>query len=142
MSKLVIKIPTEKQLELFIEEEEKIRMSKEYQEKCTEVKNIPNGWLKVTADVQKNIVMKYGFTEEINCDIALNYLRRARYIYPDNQKFKSPVYVRENKANMGTFKKGDNFVDIDMYDINKKNIKLSELIKNDTYNLILASSHT
>src|ERR1700744_1826785 len=97
-----IKIPDEECLERLVEEEEIIRTSKEYQDACTDVKDIPNGWLQVTEQMQKNLVKKYGFDDTISCDVACNYLRRAQYLYPNNPKFKMPLYVKNNKANNGT----------------------------------------
>lgn len=105
---LILKIPNEQLLELMIAEEEKIRTSKYYQDKCTAVKNIPNGWLKVTEEVQNDIAKKYGFTDKMSCDIACNMARRAHILYPNNQKFqKVPLQVRNNKAMLGNLILGD-----------------------------------
>lgn len=138
---ITIKIPTEKQLELFIRDEEKIRMSKEYSDQCTSVKDIPNGWLKVSEQVQIDIVKKYGFTDSISCDIACNKLRRAQYLYPDNPVFKTPVYVRENKACVGTLKEGDSAPDVTLYKRSGESIKLHQIFS-DKVNVIFAGSHT
>src|SRR5579863_3817132 len=103
----MIRYPTKQDLISMVLEEEQIRTSKEYQDKCSAVKDVPNGWLQVTADVQKQIVNKHGFIDEVDEIIALNHLRRARFIYPEEPIFFTPVYVRNNKANKGTLKIGD-----------------------------------
>lgn len=138
-----IKFPTEKCLELMVYEEEKIRMSTEYQDECTKVKNIVNGWLDVSADVQKRVANKFGFIDNISCDIAVNMLRRARYIYPNNNIFKTvPVYVRQNKANEGIYKVGDDIDDVLLYSINKDPVNFKNLLQLEKINLVLVSSTT
>lgn len=138
-----IKIPSEKCLEDMIIDEENIRMSEEYRNRCDNKKHIVNGWLDVTAEIQNEIVQKYGFVDDISKDIAVNMLRRARYIYPNNEIFrKTPVYVRENKARKGSYKKGDSVVDITLYDIDSCPKKFTDVIDNDKVNLIIASSNS
>lgn len=138
-----IKIPTESTLELMIREEEKIRMSKEYQNECTKVKNIPNGWLEVSKKIQKDVVKKFGYESTIDCDIACNMLRRARYLYPNNQIFKTvPVYVRENKANIGSLNINDKYPDIALFNTMNKEINMSDIIDNNKINIVLGSSST
>lgn len=140
---IIIKIPTEKGLELMIIEEEKIRTSKEYQNLCTKVKNIPNGWLDVTEQIQINLVKKYGFIDSISCDVACNHLRRAQYMYPNNPIFKQvPTYVRENKANIGTLDVGSIVPNITLHSHDLSTIKLHDLILEGKLNIIFASSET
>jgi hypothetical protein len=136
----MIKIPDKEILIKMILEEEKIRTSKEYQDRCTAVKDIPNGWLQVTEDVQRQIVRDNGFLGEINEEIALNRLRRAQYIYPDEPVFKTPVYVRNNKARKGDTKIGDRITNFKIFDSNREINLHDKLIPE--YNLILTSSHT
>jgi hypothetical protein len=137
-----VKLPTERDLEKMIIEEEKIRMSKEYQKICTSVKHIPNGWLIETDKMQQELVKRHGFSDEISCDIAVNKLRRARYIYPDNPIFKSPVYVRENKANKGTMNDGDEVPNISIFSVDKCETKLHDLLKTDKLNILIGASAT
>lgn len=142
-SNINIKVPTEKCLEEMVFEEEKIRNSKEYQDECTKVKDIPNGWLDVSANVQKNIVKKFGFDDDISCEIACNMLRRARYIYPNNNIFKTiPVYVRENKASEGNLKENDYYINVNLHNLQGKDINLSSLLIPNKLNIIISSSLT
>jgi hypothetical protein len=137
-------LTNEKLLEKIILEEEQIRMSKEYQDACTQVKNIPNGWLQVTAKMQRDLVKKHGFDDDISCNIAVNTLRRARYIYPNNPIFKTPVYVRENKARVGELKEGDSIVNVELFQLNKDKVNLQKVIAEfkSEYTVIFGGSHT
>ena len=137
----IVKIPTEKCLELMVQEEERIRISKEYQEECTKVKNTVNGWLDVSAAVQKQVAKQFGFVDDINNNIAVNMIRRARYLYPDNNIFKTvPIYVRENKANIGNYKVNDSVKNITLINDNTEQVNFNELLYSDRLNLIISSS--
>lgn len=138
-----ILIPSEKCLEDMVLEEEKIRMSQEYRNRCDIRKDIINGWLDVTAEIQNEIVCRYGFIDNISRGIAVNMLRRARYIYPNNEIFhKVPVYVRENKAKEGIYREGDAITDVSLHTINNDYVNLTQLINNNKLNLIIASSNS
>ena len=139
---ITLRYPNEELLEKMIEEEERQRLSIEYQNKCTMVKNIPNGWLKVTEELQRDIVRKYGFTDKISADVTCNMMRRAHILYPKNEKFKTiPLYVRNNKANKGQFKTSDTVPNIDLADLNGKMHKLHDLL-GEKPSVILALSGT
>ncbi len=96
---------TEKDLEKLALEEDDIRKSQWYVDECTRVKNIPNGWMDVTAQVQKDVVSKY-YNNAI-ADFVIYYLRRAHHIFPENMIFQNRIQVKYNRANMGKLKKGD-----------------------------------
>lgn len=137
-----IKIPTEKDLELLIIEEEKIRSSEEYRNECTKVKDISNGWLEITKNIQEKLISDNGY-DGVSFHIALNMLRTAQYLYPNNKIFKEvPVYVRENKANQGKYNIDDIMKHIDVYTINESKISTSEILSNEKLNIIFAGSHT
>lgn len=139
---ICIKFPNEKLLEKMIEEEELIRTSNDYRDKCTQVKNIPNGWLDVTANVQKNIAKKFGFTDEISCNIACNMMRRAYLLYPDNENFKLiPTQVRCNKAKQCKYSIDDICPDIKLHDLQDNCHQLYKLF-DDRPTLIIAGSQT
>lgn len=143
-SPIVIKYPNEKLLEVMIEEEETIRTSQEYKDRCTAVKDVVNGWLDVTAEIQREIVRKHGFTDKISCDVAVNHLRRASQLYPDNLKFKTvPLYVRNNKAHQGSLKEGDPVPDVGLHSLDGKEHRLHDLLPGDGLpTLLFASSAT
>jgi hypothetical protein len=141
--KLVLRVPNEKLLEEMIEEEERVRTSKYYQDKCTQVKDIPNGWLDVTALVQTDIAKSHGFTDKMSCDIACNMMRRAHILFPNNEKFKSvPLQVRNNKANIGGLSAGDALPNIELYDQGEVKISLSSLVDSSRPTVIFAGSQT
>lgn len=141
-SSFVFKRASEETLELMAQMEEFIRMSQEYQNECTKVKDIPDGWLTVTANVQKKVANHFGFIDEINNEIARNDLRRAHITYPNNQIFKQSIYVRNNKANAGTLHENDIISDISLHTVENKIINLSELIEKDKINIFFGASHT
>lgn len=142
-SPLKIKIPTKETLLKMLEEEEKIRLSKEYQDECTKVKDIPNGWLDVTSQMQCNLVKKFGFDDEVSCDIACNRLRRAQYLYPDDDRFKTTsLYIRNNKARQGEYKVGDEVPDMVLHNLNNEEVKLSDIIDKNKLNIIVSGSST
>ncbi len=84
----IIKTPNEKMLEKLIKEEAMIRMSKEYQDECTAVKDIPNEWLNVTEKMQQKVAKNNEFDDDKykSCHITCNMMRRARahILFPDN----------------------------------------------------------
>lgn len=138
---IILKIPNEKMLEKMAIEEEAVRTSKAYQDKCTAVKHIPNGWLDVTAQVQKDIAIQNGFTDEMSCEIACNMLRTAHLLYPLNELLKTiPLYVRNNKANKGTLSSGDTAPEMDLYDFDGKTVKLHTLLNTNTQKTIIISA--
>ena len=65
MEKINFNIPKEKLLQM-LEEEEKQRFSDEYQQKCNEVKNEVNGWLRITGELQENVAKQFGYQDQIS----------------------------------------------------------------------------
>lgn len=141
-SPFVLKRATEDTLEKMAIQEEKIRMSKEYQDACSKVKDIPDGWLTVTANVQKQIAKDFGFDDDINNDIAVNDLRRAHETYPNNQIFQNSIYVRNNKANIGNLKVDDIIPNITLHTIDNEKILLNDIINDNKINVFFGASHT
>lgn len=122
--------------------ESQMRFSKEYIDKCNQVKDEPNGWLRITGEMQQQIITDYGF-KGVAVPIALNMLRRAQYLYPDNPHVQNLVYVKNNKANMGTFKAGDIIKDVELWNLCGTEMnKFSGLLSKDKINIVLSASHT
>jgi hypothetical protein len=96
----------EKLLEALALEEEAARRSKWYIEECNNRKNIPNGWISLTDEMQRSIIKKY-FTDEFDIEMALRKLRGAHHIFPENKIFKERMQVKYNRACLGTLKMGD-----------------------------------
>jgi len=91
-----------------LKREEEVRFSQEYLSKCTEVAHIPNGWLDVTNNMQKELVKEFGYIDELSNTLAVNVIRKALNIYPDDEEIKnSVVQLRENIASKGKYKVGD-----------------------------------
>ena len=137
-----------------LQREEEIRFSPEYIDKCTEVAYELNGWLRISAEVQKQVATEFGYISEIENDIAINQMRRAQYIYPDEPLFKTiPVYVRNNLATKGKFSTNDIVPDIILHKLNDitdhdsesgitDHISLYQTFDKNRPNVLIASSHT
>ena len=151
MSQIIIRTPNEKMLEQLIIEEARIRSSPEYQDKCTAVKDIPNGWLTLTDTLQQDIARNHGFNDPVSCSVTCNMMRRAHILFPDNKNFTTiPVQVRENKARQGTLKPGDHLPnnpqttirDVMLCDLSGNMIHLSTLLAHSFTTIIVAGSQT
>lgn len=134
-----VRTPTKTELHDMIMEEERIRMSQEYADECTKVADEINGWLRVNERIQYEIVERFGFTSDIEKDMAVNALRRATVDYPDLPK---PVYVRNNKARVGDLNVGDMAPSLLVYDMSGKSYELSELFDKTKPTIVIGSSHT
>ncbi len=142
-----IKIPTKEQLIQMVKKEEEIRWSSWYQDMCDQVKDEVNGWLRVSAQVQYQIAHDFGFDTEIEADIAVNHLRRARYIFPDEPLFKTvPVYVRNNLASQIKYTNGNTVPNVSISRLNSSEstdpIKLYDILSKTKSNVLIGSSHT
>ena len=153
-SEYIIRKPSKDILIQMLQREEEIRFSSDYINKCTEVASEPNGWLRISADFQKQVATEFGFKSSIENDIAVNHMRRAQYIYPDEPLFKTiPVYVRNNLATKGKFSTNDvvpNIILHQLLDITDHesesgitdHISLYQTFDKTRPNVLIASSHT
>ena len=139
-----LKIPTKYQLFEMVKKEEKVRWSSWYQSECDIVKDEVNGWLTVSSQVQYQIAKDFGFDTEVESDIAVNHLRRARYLYPEEPLFQSiPVYVRNNLAKQIKYKNGDQIPNIPINSLDaSKQFNLIDILDKSKTNVIFGSSHT
>ena len=139
-----LRIPTKYQLLEMIKKEEEIRWSSWYQSECDRVKDQVNGWLKISAQVQYQIAKDFGFDTEVESDIAVNHLRRARYIYPDEPLFESiPVYVRNNLAKQIKYKTNQLIPNVPINSLDGQNqFNLFDILDKSKTNVIFGSSHT
>jgi len=127
-----------------LKREEEIRMSKWYIDECTNVKDEVNGWIRISSEVQQKVAFDFGYKDKLTNMLAVNYMRRARYIYPDDNIFKTiSVYVRENIAHELDIKEGEIVPDIDVCKLNTLQcVSLNDLCNNKKYNAFIASSAT
>ncbi|KAF0432453.1 ubiquitin-domain-containing protein [Gigaspora margarita] len=98
------KLPTTKEeLLTLLREEERRRMSPELQELYRKVGNDPTcgkDWMDITDQMQHELVREFGYSDE-----AVQLMRRAPQLYPDDPEFRTTqVYVRNNIANLGNLK--------------------------------------
>lgn len=142
-SKPALKYPDESTLVKMVYEEEKRRWSEEYVAECNRVVDIPDGWLDVTNQLQRDVVRSFGFDTEIETDFAVSALRRAHIDYPQNRIFREvPLQVRNNKARRGEREVGDIVPDFDVYDLDGKQCRLYDLMTLDKPTVLIMSSGT
>jgi len=124
--------------------EEQMRFSSTYQEKCNSVEKIPNGWLFESGKIQEQVAFRFGYTDILTNNDAVNYIRRAQNLYPEEIKFKQiPVYIRENRAVSGNFNIGEKMkLDLNIYNLKLENKKTNDLLVPSKHNIIIASSNT
>lgn len=137
--------PSKDKLLRMLKREEEIRLSDEYINLCSLVSNEIDGWLKVTESIQKMVCYEFGYTNTLDNLLAINYLRSAQYIYPEDPKINmTSLYIRNNKSqdlNL-TMKIGDKVPNINIIDLYNNENSLYKLINNNKYNLIIGSSAT
>ena len=137
-----LNLPSHDDIIEIVKQEGKMRHSEEYIQECNRVADEPNGWLRITGEMQEKLVRDYGF-KDVAVPIALNMLRRAQYAYPNNEHVKDLVYVKNNKANMGRFKEGDHIENVQLWDIDGKEMcDFGNLLKEGMVNIVFAASHT
>jgi len=132
--------PTEHTLELMVQEEEKIRTSQRYNTLCTSAKNECNGWLHITKQIQLEVANKFGYFDN-EALVAINDLNRARYDYPNNPIFRTPLYVRYNRSRKGEYNVGDFVPNIQLHNRCGDNIMLHDIL-DDRISVIIGGSHT
>ena len=126
-----------------LKREEEIRFSQEYITKCSEVSHIPNAWLEVTNNMQKELVKEFGYIDELSNTLAVNVIRRALHIYPDDEEIKnSAVQFRENIASKGKYKLGDTLKNISLHNLDSFKVDLFQLFDLNKPNIMLVGSHT
>ncbi|CAB4387277.1 unnamed protein product [Rhizophagus irregularis] len=96
---------TKEELLVLLREEERRRFSPEIQKKYFDVGTNPRSgkdWMDVTDEMQHELVREFG-----NSDEAVQLLRRAPQLYPNDPEFHTTqVYVRNNIANIGNLTEG------------------------------------
>lgn len=123
--------------------EEKARLSKSYINECTRVKDEVNGWLRISGEIQKKIANKFGFNNPVTNLIAVDNMRRASHIYPNDPQFQEvSVYIRNNLARKGEFKVGDEVPNVALTNLENHSTLLHNLIDNQKHNVVIASSET
>ena len=126
-----------------LQKEEEIRMSNWYIKKCDESykNNEFNGWLRIAEEIQIMVANDFGYTDSFTNMLAVNYMRRAPNIYPDDKRFKlTQVYVRNNLAEQLNIDIGNILPSCNIIGMDKKLYTLSDIYHPTKYNLIIGSS--
>lgn len=142
-----IKLPSWQHIFEIAKLENEIRYSDEYINQCDSVRDIPNGWLNVTDNMQKNLVntyfIKHGLSQ-CSVPIGLNMLRGLQLTHPNNPIVRDLLYIKNNKANSGKYKSGDIIHDVQLWNQSgTEQIQLFNLINFDNKpTIIFSASHT
>lgn len=140
---ITLKYPDKDALIKMLKLEESIRMSQEYINMCNDVKDEINGWLRISEEIQYEVAKQFGYTSQVEQDIAVNLMRGAQYTYPNEPLFKTiPVYVRNNLARQGEFIIGNIVPNIQIHKEDLTSINLYDTFDQTKPNLLLCSSHT
>lgn len=122
--------------------EEIVRLSKAYVNKCSEVKDEVNGWLRVTGEVQELVASRFGFKDQISNMFAVNLMRSAHTNYRDDPRFSEvSVYVRNNLAKKGNLSIGAEIPNVIINNLHGEDISLSTII-GDKDTVVISSSAT
>lgn len=128
---------------LILKREEQIRFSDSYIDKCSKVANIPNAWLDITDKMQKELVKEFGYVDNLSNTLAVNVIRKATEIFPNDSEIKSSVvHFRENIAQKGSYRVGDLVKDVNLHTINLNNTNLFSILDSKKVNIMLVGSHT
>lgn len=126
-----------------LQAEEKIRMSKEYIEKCSQLKDEVNGWLRISGEIQQQIAYDFGYKDKLKNMLVVNQIRRAPYLYPKDERFQNTqVYVRYNRAKDSMFQINQKIPDVTFFSLREENINLYSLLDFEKHNIIIASSES
>lgn len=126
-----------------LQQEERIRMSDWYSNKCSEVKEEPNGWIRISNEVQELVAYNFGYKDTLTNTLAVEQIRRAQYIYPDDPVFKKiSVYIRENKAEKLNINIGDNIPNVNIITNSSEKVSLYSICESELPNVFIASSAT
>lgn len=136
-------IPDKLTLIQMLKAEEAERMGPAYAQACDQVAEEPNGWLRISEELQYSIAKQFGF-DGFSSHIAVNHMRRARYIYPDDPEFKTiSVYVRENLSRSCDYTIGSKFSnDLVVHKLDLEQTRLIDTFDKSKLNLLISSSAT
>ena len=140
-----------------LKRENELRLSKEILEKYeieatkyydnNEIyKNNKNQYVfisEVVNDLQKKVANEFGFVDENEENYAINYLRSAVALYPNDESIKNAAnYLKYNSVKKFPFNVNDVYIDINLFNLNNNLIKFSSLIKENILNIIISGSIT
>mmetsp|Transcript_50184 Transcript_50184/g.61566 ORF Transcript_50184/g.61566 Transcript_50184/m.61566 type:complete len:239 (-) Transcript_50184:472-1188(-) len=106
--------------------------------------NVDTVWVSdVIERIQRDVVEEFGYVSDIEIEYALNVLRSASYMYPNDKDIMDAVYyLKYNKAKPIMFKVGDTYRDVKLLSKDNGSVMLSKLLDNERPNIVLAGSTT
>jgi hypothetical protein len=124
-----------------LKRENELRLSNEVQSVYSELEDrYDMDWMEYTIQVQEKVVKEFGFDKSPeSTQLAVNTLRRAQYLYPDDPEVLSiPLYVKYNRAKRGYLQVGDHAPDVMLAELNGNHKPLSSFF-DETKPLVLVS---
>jgi hypothetical protein len=99
-------------------------------------------WTSVAIDtIQKQVVNEFGYINEQNSLYALNVLRSALQLFPnDSTILQSANYLKFNRCSEGDLNVGDNYIDVGLLKLNGEQIQFSNIMDANKPNIILCAS--
>jgi len=131
---------TKKDVLRIAEKENTVRLSEEYIRKCDEVAGEVDGWLRITEEMQEQLLRDHGITDPVANKIATIEYRSKILGYRGEPEIDNLLYVKENKAGECPYRKDDPVPEFILYDTRLNPHPLSSLMAPKT--LVLAGSHT
>jgi len=138
-----------------LKRENEIRLSKDTldsleMEACTFEENEDIGILCNTVymsrsivECQEKAVKEFGYKTNEQMNYALQMLRSARALFPDDIEIKNATYyLKFNRAHRGELKVGDIYKDVSLMTCGKEEKKLSEIINEKKATVIIGGSVT
>jgi len=94
-------------------------------------------------ECQEKLVKEFGYRTNEQMNYALQMLRSARALFPDDIEIKNATYyLKFNRAHRGELKVGDIYKDISLMTCGKEEKKLSEIINEKKATVIIGGSVT
>jgi len=98
---------------------------------------------KLQNNLQKQVVHEFGFTDKMEEEYALKYLRSAVALYPNDEAIKNAAnYLKYNSVKEFAFNTDDIYKDINLLNLRGGLMKLSNIISKDVLNVIISGSIT
>jgi len=94
-------------------------------------------------ECQQKLVKEFGYLTNEHMNYALQMLRSARTLFPDDIEIKNATYyLKFNRAHRGELKVGDIYKDLSLMTCGKEEKKLSEIINEKKATVIIGGSVT
>jgi len=92
---------------------------------------------------QRKVVQEFGYKSDTECSYAIQMLRSARSLYPNDLEIKNTAsYLKYNRCQRGEIGVGDMYKDVPLANCNQQEIKLSAILNREKPTLVISGSIT